>query len=424
MRSRIRWRPGSPKPVLPTFQPPCSSRPCARRAERRDMPVDSVEVREPRAYEPVDRRTVNLAGLAAQVLMRLIGLVTNVAFYGRFGTALVDPAAGHRQPLVLLLTPVAGALVVGLMARFGSMAIRGHGIPEVMERVLFGESRIQARVLVLKPLSAAIAIGTGGPFGAEGPIIATGGALGSLAGQFLRVTADERKTLLAAGAAAGMAATFGSPVSAVLLAVELLLFEYRPRSLIPVSLAAVVATGVRAAFDGTAPVFPIPTLTQPSGAALVMYAVLGLAIGVVAAAITRAAYGVEDLFERFGEHFGIHWMWWPAFGAIVVGIVGLVEPRTLGVGYDNITGALGGTIMGRALLILAVLKFISWAVYLGSGTSGGTLAPLFTIGGSLGAWLGEMINLAMPHLGVDNRVAALVGMAAIFAGASHALLTS
>jgi H+/Cl- antiporter ClcA len=199
------------------------------------MPDDSVEVREPRAYEPVDRRTVNIAalavalglgaGLAAQVLMRLIGLVTNVAFYGRFATSLIDPAGGHRQPLVLLLTPVVGALIVGLMARYGSMAIRGHGIPEVMERVLFGESRIQARVLVLKPLSAAIAIGTGGPFGAEGPIIATGGALGSLAGQFLRVTADERKTLLAAGAAAGMAATFGSPVSAVLLAVELLLFE-------------------------------------------------------------------------------------------------------------------------------------------------------------------------------------------------------
>jgi len=393
-----------------------------------------AEVRGPREYEPVDRRTIFVsamaiaigagAALAAQVLVHLIGLVTNIAFYGRLSAAFVPPGGGHRHPVALVLTPVIGALIVGMMARYGSAAIRGHGIPEVMEKVLYGESRIPARVLVLKPLSAAVAIGTGGPFGAEGPIIATGGALGSLLGQVLHVTADERKTLLAAGAAAGMAATFGSPVSAVLLAVELLLFEYRPRSLIPVALAAAVATGVRVSFDGTAPVFAIPALTQPSGAALAVYGVLGLLIGALAAGITRATYGIEDLFEHVGERLHIHWMWWPALGAIVVGVVGLIEPRTLGVGYDNIVGAIGGTIVGKTLLVLVVLKFISWAVYLGSGTSGGTLAPLFTIGGGVGALIGAQLAAAFPSLGIDPRIAGLVGMASIFAGASHALLAS
>ena len=232
------------------------------------------------------------AALAAQLLTRLIGAVTSLTYHGHLVWHLVPPAGGPRSIPVLLLIPVAGAIIVGLMARYGSAAIRGHGIPEVMERVLVGESRIPARVLFLKPLSAAIAIGTGGPFGAEGPIIATGGAMGSLFGQVLHVTADERKTLLAAGAAAGMAATFGSPVSAVLLAVELLLFEYRPRSLIPVALAAALATGVRIAFHGTAPVFEITQLTSPSGVALVSYAFLGMIVGVVAAGITRFTFNI------------------------------------------------------------------------------------------------------------------------------------
>lgn len=387
----------------------------------------------PAEYEPVDRRTVRIAALAvliaiaaacvAQALLALIGLVGNLAFHGRVATVLASPA-DHRLGAAVILVPMAGALLVGLMARYGSAAIRGHGIPEVMERVLFGESRIPARVMVLKPASAAVAIGTGGPFGAEGPIIATGGALGSLVGQFASVTADERKTLLAAGAAAGMAATFGSPVSAVLLAVELLLFEYRARSLIPVSLAAAAATAVRLSFEGGEPIFAIRPLLPPTGAALLAYAGIGAIMGALAVGVTRLAYGTEDLFERLGGRFGIHWMWWPLIGALVVGLVGFVEPRTLGVGYENITGALGGSIAGRGLLALVVLKLISWAVYLGSGTSGGTLAPLFTIGGGTGAWLGGAIAVFAPAVGVDPGMAGLVGMAAIFAGASHALLAS
>ena len=319
-----------------------------------------------------------------------------------------------------MLIPIAGAVVVGLMARFGAAAIRGHGIPEVMERVLYNRSQISPKIMLLKPLSAAIAIGTGGPFGAEGPIIATGGAVGSLLGQVIHVTADERKTLLAAGAAAGMAATFGSPVSAVLLAIELLLFEYRPRSLIPVALASATATGVRALFVGSAPVFTVPTLQQPSLPALLVYVLLGAAVGAFAAGTTRFVYWIEDLYEELP----IHWMWWPILGAIVVGVIGLLDQRTLGVGYVNIENIIGGQLAGRALLMLIVLKFISWSVYLGSGTSGGTLAPLFTVGGGIGALLGGVATAVAPGLGVDIHVAALVGMASIFAGASHALLAS
>ncbi len=386
-------------------------------------------VRAPRVDDAPNRRTLRisalaivaafLAGFAAQLLTRLIGLITNVAFYGRWSPSFVSPAANTLGRGVIIV-PIIGALLVGLIARYGSAAIRGHGIPEAMEQVLLNESRISPTVMLLKPLSAAISIGTGGPFGAEGPIIATGGALGSVIGQLFHITADERKVLLAAGAAAGMAATFGSPVAAVLLAVELLLFEYRPRSLIPVSLAAATATGVRIAFVGAAPVFPMPNITPPSGEALTTYIVLGAAIGVVAILVTRGLYLVEDAFE----HLPIHWMWWPALGAIVVGVVGYFAPRTLGVGYENIEQMVAGTIAGRALLALVVLKLVSWIVALGSGTSGGTLAPLFTVGGGVGALAGGLLLQNFPSLGVDPRISALVGMAAIFAGASHAVLTS
>src|SRR3954469_9834784 len=387
------------------------------------------EARIPPERALVDRRVVficllsvviaGIAGVVAQVLTRLIGLVTNLAFYGRLSASFSSPAANQLGPLVLFV-PVGGALIVGLMARYGSAAIRGHGIPEAMEQVLLNKSRIPARITLLKPISAAISIGTGGPFGAEGPIIATGGAVGSLIGQLLHTTAAERKTLLAAGAAAGMAATFGSPVSAVLLAVELLLFELRPRSLIPVALAAATATGVRIAFVGSAPAFAMPNLGQPHASTLVTYIVLGALVGVVSLWVTRAVYAVEDAFE----HLPVHWMWWPAIGAVAVGVCGWFVPHTLGVGYDNIDRILSGDVLGGALLTLAAVKFISWSISLGSGTSGGTLAPLFTIGGGLGALLGGVTAHAFPHLGIDVRIAALVGMAAMFAGASRALLTS
>jgi len=360
-----------------------------------------------------------LGGLIAKALLSLIALVSNLVFRGQIDANLIPPTTEHLG-LLVIIAPVLGALVVGLMARHGSSAIRGHGIPEVMERVLFSESRIGLRVMVFKPLSAAIAIGTGGPFGAEGPIIATGGAIGSVLGSRLRITSDERRTLLAAGAAAGMAATFGTPVAAVLLAVELLLFEYRARSIIPVAFAASTATAVRLLIIEHGAVFPMAHFPEPSWSALVSYVLIGALIGLVSVGVTKVVYGIEDIFERLP----VHWMWWPALGALPVGLLGYFEPRILGVGYDVIRDILLGDMLGWGLLALIVLKFIAWSIYLGSGTSGGTLAPLFIIGGGLGALVGSVAAALWPSLGISIPVAGLVGMAAIFAGASHALLAS
>jgi CIC family chloride channel protein len=386
-------------------------------------------VYSPPAVHPASRRLFLLCGLAvvialgagmlAEALTALIGFFTNLAFYGRFSLAFTSPADNHLG-LWVILVPVVGGLIVGVMARWGSPAIRGHGIPEVMERILVGESRIPPRVTILKPVGTAISIGTGGPFGAEGPIIATGGALGSLVGQGLRVTADERKVLLAAGAAAGMAAIFGAPISATILAVELLLFEYRPRSLAPVALASVTAAAVRIAFHGPGAVFPMEVIDTPSGAALALYTAIGVFVGALGVGITKLLYRIEDAFE----HLPIHWMWWPALGGVVIGVMGYISPRTLGVGYDNISGLLDGSIAGQALLVLVICKLISWSIALGSGTAGGTLAPLFTIGGGAGVLIGTLVAVLLPELGIDPRVAGLVGMAAAFTGASRALLAS
>ena len=383
----------------------------------------------PSQYSPIDRRVLQVCGVAlvvgvaaalvAQALVMLIAFTTNLAFYGRLSLEESTPAdAVPALGLWVVLIPVAGALIVGMMARYGSKAIRGHGIPEAMEQILTNQSRIPARITFLKPVSAAIAIGTGGPFGAEGPIIATGSALGSLFGQLISITASERKTLLAAGAAAGMTATFGSPVAAVLLAIELLLFEYRPRSIIPVALAAVTADGVRMSLVGMAPMFAMSDLTQPGGAALATYILLGGVMGAAAVAVTKLIYAIEDGFE----HVPCHWMWWPAMGAVAVGVIGYFVPDTLGIGYQNINGALDNKFTAGFMLALAAAKLASWSISLGSGTSGGTMAPLFTIGGALGGAMGVGISTIAPGLGVDPRLAALIGMATMFAGASRAML--
>ncbi|MDP4230689.1 MAG: chloride channel protein [Bacteroidota bacterium] len=359
------------------------------------------------------------AVFVAEALVRLIALISNISFYGKFSFALSSPA-GNTLGLFVLLVPVIGGLIVGVMARFGSKAIRGHGIPEAMEQVLLNESKISPMLTFLKPVSAAIAIGTGGPFGAEGPIIATGGALGSFLGQIFSVTVAERKILLTAGAAAGMAAIFGTPVSAVLLSIELLLFEFRARSIIPVALAAATAAGLRMVFEGSDPVFAMTNLVQPSGTALSIYIAIGAIVGICSVGVTKSVYAIEDAFEKLP----IHWMWWPALGALAVGVCGFFVPRTLGVGYSNISDLLSNKLTLEVVMILCVVKFVSWSISLGSGTSGGTMAPLFTIGGGLGTIFGAMALWLFPAAGVDLRIAALVGMAALFAGATRALLTS
>ncbi|MGA9659367.1 MAG: chloride channel protein [Asticcacaulis sp.] len=352
-------------------------------------------------------------------LMGLIGLITNLVFYGRISTELVSPA-GNSLGLWVIAIPVIGSLIIGLMARYGSRAIRGHGIPEAMEQILTNDSRIPVRMTFLKPLSAAISIGTGGPFGAEGPIIATGGALGSLLGQVIHVTADERKILLAAGAAAGMTAIFGTPFSAIFLAIELLVFEFRPRSFIPVALASLSAIILRPYLFGTDPLFHFAPFAAAGSTGLIGYALLGLVMGLFSVVIAKSTCFIEDLFE----HLPIHWMWWPAIGGLVVGIVGYFEPQTMGVGYGNIDRIISGDFLGTALLVFCLLKFVSWSIALGSGTSGGTLAPIFTIGGGLGVLIAQALEATLPMLTIDVRMAGLVGMAACFAGASRAIFAS
>ncbi|HET9623663.1 MAG TPA: chloride channel protein [Kofleriaceae bacterium] len=355
----------------------------------------------------------------AEALVRMIAIVTNLAFYGRWSMTYTSPADNHLGYAVIAV-PVVGGIIVGLMARFGSRAIRGHGIPEAMEQILTNEARIPLRITFLKPTSSAIAIGTGGPFGAEGPIIATGGALGSALGQFIHVSSQERKTLLAAGAAAGMTAIFGTPIASVLIAIELLLFEYRARSVVPVALAAACAGGLRAIIHGAGPVFAMPEIGSLTWETDVVATLVGALVGVISVYVTKIIYWIEDKFEELP----IHWMWWPAIGAVAVGVIGVFAPRTLGVGYNNIEDALAGAIPWQALIVLVVAKFVSWAIALGTGTSGGTLAPLMTFGSGLGWLITAGCAALAPSAGIDPRVGALVGMTAMFAGASRALLAS
>lgn len=356
----------------------------------------------------------------AKLLVYLISLITNILFHGNFSITEGTPL-GNSLGIWVILIPVAGGIVVGLMALYGSKAIRGHGIPEAMEQILTNQSKIKPTITYLKPISSAISIGSGGPFGAEGPIIATGGALGSTLGQLLKISHNERKILLAAGATAGMAAIFGSPIAAIFLAIELLLFEFSPRSIIPVALACITGAAGHHLLFGQRPVFEISTvITIASNTALLAYSVMGIIIGLLSIGITKLVYIIEDGFEKLP----IHWMWWPAIGGIAVGVIGYFEPKTLGVGYTNITDILSGSLTFHLVVSLCILKFISWAIALGSGTSGGTLAPLLTIGGATGAILGSFILSVFPSSGVSIPLAALVGMAAMFAGASRAFITS
>jgi CIC family chloride channel protein len=354
-----------------------------------------------------------LSALVAWALLRLIGLITNVVFYQRLDTTLIAPGRTDHPWALVLLAPVAGGLVIGLMARYGSEKIRGHGMPEAIEAILMGGSKVAPRVAVLKPISAAVAIGTGGPFGAEGPIIMTGGALGSLFAQLLHLTADERKTLLVAGAAAGMAATFNAPLASLLLAVELLLFEWRPRSFIPVAAAVSVATIVRFPLLGHGVVFPSTAAFHLSTAAYGACVLSGLAAGLLAVVATALVYFAEDLFGRLP----IHWMWWPAVGGVIIGIGGLITPQALGVGYDVIDAELTGRISVGLVVGILVVKTLIWSLSLGSGTSGGVLAPMFMVGGALGALEG----LVFPHVGLGFW--ALIGLAGVLGGVMRSPFT-
>jgi CIC family chloride channel protein len=397
-----------------------------------DVPPEAVGTpRRPRANDAADRlgdfiaspRMIFIAAIAigvgalsafvALILLRLIGLFTNLFFFQRWGTALVSPAGNSLGPFVIVV-PVIGALIIGVMARYGSERIRGHGIPEAIEAILMNGSRVEPKVAVLKPISSAISIGSGGPFGAEGPIIMTGGAFGSMIAQLFHLTSAERKTLLVAGAAGGMSATFASPVAAVLLAVELLLFEWKPRSVIPVALASATAAVIRRYLIGLGPLFPTPPHPDFIGpAALLACILVGVLAGALSALLTGVVYAAEDAFHRLP----IHWMWWPAIGGVVIGIGGLIFPQALGVGYDTIGTLLQGSVAAKTIIGILLVKSIIWSVSLGSGTSGGVLAPLLMLGGALGG----IESMFFPHVGPGFWP--LISMGAILGGTMRSPFT-
>jgi len=366
--------------------------------------------------------SVLLGGLAtaiAKILIMSIAFFTNLFWFQTFSfheAEIIDFQMSGWH----ILIPVFGGIVIGFMAKYGSAAIRGHGIPEVMEKILVGESKIPRRMTFLKPLSAAISIGTGGPFGAEGPIIATGSSIGSWLGRYKSFTEYDRKILLSAGAAAGMTAIFGTPLSAVFICIELLLFEFSAKSFLPIIMAVSTAYILRIVTGHGGVVFPMIGIEPQFGMSALFYFMAGAASGIISCLISKFVFLVEDLFEKLP----IHWMWWPALGGIAVGIVGYIEPRSLGVGYSNITEALQGKILIIPALTLFFWKFVSWSIALGSGTSGGTLAPLLTFGSSLGVILGLVGQELFPEMGISVPITALVCMSGMFSGATRAVLTS
>jgi len=356
-----------------------------------------------------------VAGLVAYALYKLIGLFTNLFFFHEWSTTFRSVGSHHLGAWVILV-PVVGGLIVGVMAKYGSSKIKGHGIPEAMEAVLTNRSRIEPKVAILKPISAAIAIGTGGPFGAEGPIIQTGGAIGSLVGQVLHTTAVERKVLLACGAAAGMSATFNTPIAGVILAIELLLFEFKSRSFIPLVIASTLATAVHMQLLGAGPMFTVSAMDFGIPRALPFYLLLGPICGLAAVGLSKTLYWVEDLFEKlpFDE------LWWPATGAVALGVIGFFVPRVFGVGYDTIGDILNGHLVWKLLLVLMIAKFAALVISLGSGTSGGLLAPTFMWSAAMGGLFAMGGNWAFPGAHLSPGAFALVAMGAVFGAASRA----
>ena len=367
-----------------------------------------------------DARVLLLVALAAFVgmcgavsawaLLKLIYVATNLFWYGKFSLQS-NPIENSTFALWVITAPALGGLLIGIMARFGSDKIRGHGIPEAIETILFGESRLSFKVALLKPLSSAISIGSGGPFGAEGPIIMTGGAIGSLFAQYFSLSAAERKTLLVAGAASGMTAIFGTPLSAVLLALEVLLFEWKPRSFIPVTIAVMTSLALRPALIGVGPMFPYEGLVQNNLQTLCAAIALGVIVGLESALLSKLLYRIEDAFH----HLPFNWMWWPAIGGILVGCGGLNDIRVLGAGYTSIQNLLDNSYDLQSIGLLLAVKAIVWLFALGSGTSGGILAPLLILGGAVGCIAGYFLP-------GDSGFWAMIGMAGILSGAMRAPL--
>lgn len=356
-----------------------------------------------------------LAGIIAFFIYHFIGFLTNVFFYRRIAFEFVTPP-NQGLPIWVPLIPAFGGLVVGLMAKYGSPRIRGHGIPEAMEAVWEKESQVAPRVMILKPISAAIAIGTGAPFGVEGPIIQTGGSMGSVIGQYTDTTVAERKVLLASGAAAGMAATFNTPIAGVLIAIELLLFEFRMRSFVPLSIASVIATGVRQQLLGSQPLIRMESVSYDLFSALPFLIVLGAILGIAAVIFKNGYFLTEDQFDRLpvGNVF------LPAIGGLILGGIGLLVPRVLGVGYEVAGEILRAELSVPLLALVIIGKTVGVYVTLGSRTSGGFLAPMFVIGAGIGSMFAFGVNAVVPGVTVSPEMFALAGLGTLFGVAGRA----
>src|SRR5580765_4214494 len=359
-----------------------------------------------------------LAGLVAYALYKLIGLFTNLFFFHEWSTTFRSVGSHHLGAWVILV-PVVGGLIVGVMAKYGTSKIKGHGIPEAMEAVLVNRSRIEPKVALLKPISAAIAVGTGGAFGAEAAIIQTGGEAGSLICQVLHTTASERKVLLACGAAAGMSATFNTPIAGVILAIELLLFEFKSRSFIPLVIASTLATAVHMQLLGAGPMFTVTHMTFSIPQALPFYIVMGVLCGLGAVGFSKVLYWTEDQFDKLP----VDELWWPAIGALGLGIIGYFVPRVLGVGYDTIGEILNGELALKLLVVVMLAKAVALVVSLGSGTSGGLLAPMFMSSAAMGGVFALGVDRIFPGAHLSAGAFALVAMGAVFGAASRAAFT-
>lgn len=362
-----------------------------------------------------------IGGLVAQALLELIYLFTNIFFYGHWSFAISYPVHHHLGAWVILIPPI-GGLLVGIMVHFWEPTLKGHGIPESMEAVLIGKSMVRMRVAILKPLATAFAIGTGGPFGAEGPIIQTGSALGSIFAQVTNLTPYQRRVLLAAGAAAGMAATFVAPLAGILVAIELLLFEFRARSFIPVAISSSVATAVAVHFRGWAPLFPTPAYSLTSMQELWLFALMGIIMGIIAIAMIRVLFFLEDLFDRLPLRPVA--IWAPVFGAVLLGLIGYFYPQVFGTGYDTIRDMLNDRLATQKLLGVSAAKFAALVLSLGSGTTGGVFAPSLIVGGGVGAAYAQAWRHFFPHFVSDPALYSLVAMAAVFGGIARAPFTS
>ncbi|MGD8362786.1 MAG: chloride channel protein [Gemmatimonadota bacterium] len=358
-----------------------------------------------------------LGGLGAVLFRLMIRAVQRGAWgEGAFGVELVE---AHPWWWVVL-APAAGGILVGLMVRYMAREAKGHGVPEVMEAVILRGGVIRPRLVAVKSIASAVCIGTGGSVGREGPIVQIGSALASAIGRLLGVKGNQLRTLVAAGAAAGIAATFNAPLAGALFGVEIILGNFAVAEFSAIVIASVSATAVSRHFLGAEPLIDVPSLSLVSPWEVIPYSLLGVAAAVVALTFSWSIYKAEDMFDRFPL---LPWLT-TAVGGLMVGALALAYPQVMGVGYPVTEAAVWGRLSVGLLLVLVPAKLLATSLTLGSGGSGGIFAPSLFLGSLTGGLTGAAANFWAPNLTGPPGAYALVGMGAVVAGATHAPLTA